>query len=217
MKYFILTIKHKWFVLLAGLQTKAPLWRLIVHDWSKFLPSELPHYNRQFFPKPLGIGSKIYIDSFEGVHGWGRIIAERNSKEGRYKVRMKSDRQEFWAWDTEIANDQVQAANFIECWTKHQNRHPHHWEYWIPRTGHNRCDPPYGDNKPIAMPWWAVREMVADWMGASRAYDGKWPREGWPWYWKNRDKIRVTYITQLRINTVLREVGLDCVPPEECE
>jgi len=32
MKYFILTLKHKWFVFLAGLKTKAPLWRLIIHD-----------------------------------------------------------------------------------------------------------------------------------------------------------------------------------------
>lgn len=155
MNYAWLTIKHKWFVFLAGLKTKAPLWRLIIHDWSKFLPSELPHYQRQFFGK---------------------------------------------------TND---PAGFISCWTKHQNRHPHHWEYWIPRTGHNRCNPPYKDNEPINMPWWAVREMVADWLGASRAYEGKWPTvEDWAWYWNNRDKWRVTVDTRCKINTVLKEIGL---------
>lgn len=215
MEYFWLTLRHKWFVLLAGLKTKAPIWRLVIHDWSKFLPSELPHYQSQFFPKPLAIGSKIHIDSNEGVHGWGRVIAARNSPSdmpSRFKVRMKNDGQEFWAWDDEITNDEVQAARFAEAWTKHQNRHPHHWEYWIPRTGHNRNCIHYPDNQPIAMPWWAVREMVADWMGASRAYDGKWPSRGWPWYWTNRDKLRVAIITQMRINTVLKEVGLDSVP-----
>ena len=28
--------KHKWYVLIAGLKFKVPLWRLIIHDWSKF-------------------------------------------------------------------------------------------------------------------------------------------------------------------------------------
>lgn len=48
MKYFFVTLKHKWFVLLVGIRIGVPLWRLIVHDWSKFLPSELPHYQRHF-------------------------------------------------------------------------------------------------------------------------------------------------------------------------
>lgn len=33
-------LKHKWFVLLAGLEVGVPLWRLIIHDWSKFTPAE---------------------------------------------------------------------------------------------------------------------------------------------------------------------------------
>lgn len=35
--YFKYVIRHKWFVFIAGLQTGAPLWRLIIHDWTKFL------------------------------------------------------------------------------------------------------------------------------------------------------------------------------------
>ena len=38
--YLRYLLRHKWFVLQAGLKTKAPLWRLIIHDWSKFLPCE---------------------------------------------------------------------------------------------------------------------------------------------------------------------------------
>jgi hypothetical protein len=48
-KYFWLTLKHKWFVFISGLKLGVPIWRLIKHDWTKFLPSELPHYQRQFF------------------------------------------------------------------------------------------------------------------------------------------------------------------------
>lgn len=35
---------HKWLVFLAGRVTGVPLWRLIIHDWSKFTPTELFGY-----------------------------------------------------------------------------------------------------------------------------------------------------------------------------
>lgn len=151
LKYAILTLKHKWFVFQAGLKIGTPIWRLIIHDWTKFTPAELPHYGRQFF----------------GAH---------DDPEG-----------------------------FIRCWVHHQNAHPHHWEYWIPRTGHNRCDPLYEDNQPIEMPLWAVREMLADWMGASRAYEGRWPTSGnWSWFDENYSEIRVHPKTRIAINVLLR-------------
>jgi len=158
MKYFWLTLKHKWFVFKTGRKLKVPLWRLIIHDWTKFLPSELPHYQRQFF------GSKD------------------------------------------------DPAGFMECWLHHQNHNPHHWEYWIPRTGHNRCVPPFPDNNPIPMPDWAVREMVADWMGAGRAYEGKYPDpHNWTWLNKKYPEIknRLAYVTQLRLDKVINELRED--------
>jgi len=132
-RYFWLTIKHKWFVLLAGIKLNVPLYLLLLHDWSKFLPCELPHYQRQFYggaSDPLG---------------------------------------------------------FSYAWLHHQRCNKHHWEYWVPITGHNRGG--YPDMKPLPMPDKYIREMVADWMGASRAYEGKWPNQGWPWWLKNRNKI----------------------------
>jgi len=122
MRYLLLTLRHKWFVLRAGLRTKAPLWRLIIHDLSKFLPSELVHYQRQFF-------------------GGGD-------------------------------------PDFATAWLKHQNRNPHHWEYWIQRGS---------KTGPLPMPEWAVREMIADWLAACRAYEGYWPTPDgdWPWLESN--------------------------------
>jgi hypothetical protein len=35
---------HKWYVFLAGRLVGVPFWRLIVHDWSKFTPTELFGY-----------------------------------------------------------------------------------------------------------------------------------------------------------------------------
>jgi hypothetical protein len=99
---------------------------------------------------------------------------------------------------------------FINCWLRHQNRNRHHWEYWIPRTGHNRCEPPYPDMKPIPMPERYVREMVADWLGASRAYEGKWPGAQWPWLEKNWLKIqeRVHPATVRIVMRVLRKLDV---------
>jgi len=41
--------RHKWFVFRAGLQTGAPLWRLVIHDWSKLTPAEWTPYVRTFY------------------------------------------------------------------------------------------------------------------------------------------------------------------------
>lgn len=49
LRYLKYIVKHKWFVFRAGLLTKAPLWRLMIHDWSKFLPSEFKPYREHFY------------------------------------------------------------------------------------------------------------------------------------------------------------------------
>lgn len=158
LRYLWLTLKHKAFVFRAGLTTGAPLWRLAIHDWTKFLPCEAPHYGRQFF------GTK----------------------------------------------DEPEA--FAAAWLHHQNSNPHHWEYWLPRTGHDKAD---GDNQALRMPNWAVREMVADWLGASRAYEGKWPTDwkSWGWLRANLQKKilpRVHPETRQDILDVLSEVLGTC-------
>lgn len=43
---------HKWAVLRAGIRLRVPLWRLVVHDWSKFLPCEWFPYADRFFAAP---------------------------------------------------------------------------------------------------------------------------------------------------------------------
>lgn len=96
---------------------------------------------------------------------------------------------------------------FIRTWIHHQNHNKHHWEYWIPRTGHNRCTPPYPDNQPVEMPEIFAREMVADWIGASRAYEGSWPtkREDWWWLQNNYPKIVVHEKTRELLEKILDE------------
>ena len=67
-KYLKYLIKHKYYVFLAGIRLKVPLFQLIIHDWSKFLPSEwIPycnyfygvHESRESFPKYIYVSDKI--------------------------------------------------------------------------------------------------------------------------------------------------------------
>lgn len=37
---------HKWYVFLVGRRVGVSLWRLVIHDWSKFMPVEFVNYAR---------------------------------------------------------------------------------------------------------------------------------------------------------------------------
>jgi hypothetical protein len=53
LRYASYVARHKWFVFRAGLKTGVPLWRLLIHDWSKLTPAEWSPYVRSFYgPQP---------------------------------------------------------------------------------------------------------------------------------------------------------------------
>ena len=79
---------------------------------------------------------------------------------------------EFVAYAKKFHSDEDAAMPFAYAWLHHENTAPHHWGYWIPRSGKYA-------RQPLAMPETYVREMVADWMGASRAYTGSWDMTDW--------------------------------------
>lgn len=65
--YLSYVLRHKWFVLQACQRTGASLWRGLLHDWSKFLPSEWFGYVRCFY-KPDG--TKQYIEAELTIPWW---------------------------------------------------------------------------------------------------------------------------------------------------
>lgn len=152
MKYFWSTLRHKWFVLLAGFQVGLSLWQSITHDLSKFTRAELPHYNRWFF-----------VDK-DDPNGW------------------------------------------LRAWLHHQNFNPHHWEHWIIRTDHTRGRGNIVDGC-LPMPERYVREMIADWMGASRGYTGSWDMS--EWLATNLSKMKLHPVTRQRIDSVLVKLGYE--------
>jgi len=92
---------------------------------------------------------------------------------------------------------------WARAWLHHQNLNKHHWEYWIPRDGTRD----YPDNQPLIMPLIYVKEMVADWMGASRAYEGFWPDpDNWKWWNEHKDKIRLHPATIVFLDSIMENL-----------
>jgi hypothetical protein len=103
LRYLRYIVAHKWFVFVAGLQTGAPLWRLLIHDWSKFLPCE-------WFP---------YVEFF-----YGPKMADRDD----YRRRESN----VLGYPITKKPDDVEAA-FDRAWLHHQHANPHHWQHWLLR------------------------------------------------------------------------------------
>jgi hypothetical protein len=66
-KYWQYLYKHKKAVFRAGLSIGAPIWRLVIHDWSKFLPSEWIPYARYFNTKGSTPEEQIKINEDFGL------------------------------------------------------------------------------------------------------------------------------------------------------
>lgn len=49
LSYLRYVLRHKWFVFLSCRKWKVPVWRAIVHDWTKFTPSEWTPYVHSFY------------------------------------------------------------------------------------------------------------------------------------------------------------------------
>jgi hypothetical protein len=74
-RYLRYVLRHKWFVLVAGLRTGAPIWRLVIHDWTKFTPAEWTPYVNRFFSGSAGKEDKSADpDEFHRAwtHHWHR-------------------------------------------------------------------------------------------------------------------------------------------------
>jgi hypothetical protein len=67
--YLKYVMRHKWFVLIAGLRLGCPLWRLITHDISKFRRDEWMPYATTFYNTD---GTSRYLEGCEFNAAWLR-------------------------------------------------------------------------------------------------------------------------------------------------
>lgn len=70
------------------------------------------------------------------------------------------------------------------AWQHHKGRNPHHYEYWVDKLDRGGV--------AIKMPWKDLLELVADYLGAARAYLGKnFTLQGEADWWRNKRKENI--------------------------
>jgi len=122
----------------------------------------------------------------------------------------KWSEQEFSFYAQQFYGDRADPVGFARAWLHHQNCNPHHWEYWITRSDHSKGASGAGAvDGCLSMPEEYVREMVADWMGASKTYTGSWDMSGW--LTKNLPRMQLHPDTLDLVRTVLvDDLGYRC-------
>lgn len=93
---------------------------------------------------------------------------------------------------------------FSKAWLHHLHHNPHHWQHWIFPDGYS----PRGskvESGVVEMPQYYALEMIADWMGASRAYTGFWDMQ--KWLYENMPKIRLHSATADFLQAELDHLG----------
>lgn len=115
--------------------------------------------------------------------------------------------EEFPHYARSFHGDRGDPVGFARAWLHHQNFNPHHWEYWMTRSDHSKGKSG-AVNGCLEMPENYVREMVADWMGASMAYTGSWDMA--EWCTKNLPVIQLHPNSMELVRVVLKELGYYC-------
>lgn len=103
-KYFRYLFLHKWYVFISGLKVKAPLWNLIIHDWSKFLPSEWFPYMNYFY-------GNLYND--EEMKKCERVLGYCNPKYSEFYWKKQFD----IAWSKHIHR----SPHHFQHWILHED------------------------------------------------------------------------------------------------
>jgi len=100
--------------------------------------------------------------------------------------------------------DKADPDGFARAWLHHIHFNEHHWQHYIFPDGFT----PKGstvENGVVEMPYHYALEMIADWMGASKAYTGSF--DMMDWLFKNLPKIRVHSATKEYLRQTLDGMG----------
>lgn len=91
-----------------------------------------------------------------------------------------------------------------KAWNHHWHNNPHHWEYWL--ADFEFADTDLSHVSAMEMSYSYAEEMVADWMGASKAYTGSWDTTDW--YRKNELRMILNPTTRAYVELIIATVKL---------
>lgn len=103
---------------------------------------------------------------------------------------------------------------FADAFRLHCKRNDHHWNCWvidannfsIGGRGWERGKNPFQVVRPMSDD--AIKEMVADWMGAGRAITGNWD-DIFSWYERTKSTQTMTASTRWRVEQILGSLKKD--------
>ena len=120
----------------------------------------------------------------------------------------KWEEPEFTSYAEYYCGDRTKEVNerYAVAWLHHIHNNKHHWQYWMFSDQWNFSD---GDviNGVVRMPESFVLEMVADWLGASKAYTGSWDMT--EWLDTNLDRITLHKDSRAYLDSVLESLGYE--------
>jgi hypothetical protein len=112
-------------------------------------------------------------------HFYGKKKGTQRDKTGYYKPTDTGDRA------------------FDLAWLHHAHWNAHHWQWWTQVEWNQGV----ADVQCYLMPEWAIREMVADWRGASRAQGHT--SDVREWYQANGAKMMLQPVTRERVEELI--------------
>ena len=199
-QYFKYVLRHKWFVFCACLELGVPIRLAIIHDWTKFTPTEWSPYVNMFFnpdgTKRKGKPDEAFLRAWHhheanNKHHWGYWLIFSGEKE-RYAIQQHSDGNPIFIFDF-VENNALEGSIPDDFGMTDAYKH-----IVAIRNRLNR------DSKVVAleMPEVYAREMVADWIGAGAAITGN--QDPTEWYEKNKDKIILHNKTRSFVEGLMR-------------
>lgn len=126
----------------------------------------------------LQVGVPLHIAI---LHDWDKFLPDEFIPYARYFYGGAAKRGPDGTYERKPGESQA----FDFAWLLHQKRNKHHWQWWIlPKDD--------GSIQIFPMTDLYRREMLADWIGAGRAYTQNWtPGETAKWYAKNSHKMQL--------------------------
>jgi len=113
--------------------------------------------------------------------------------------RSKFDMEEFPYYARNFFGDKKDPVGFSQAWLHHIHNNPHHWNHWI-----------INNQAPQEMPRHYALEMVADWMGAGKAYQNSWDMTDW--LMQSKPTISLHPKTATYVDGILTSLGYRDLP-----
>lgn len=124
-------------------------------------------------------------DFFESLHLHIRYVRQAGEIVGGIpgKLLLTHDASKFCTAEVthyarQFHGDRGDPHGFAMAWLHHIHNNQHHWQHWVFPDGYEP-EGSQSEGGAMPMPEVFVREMVADWMGASFAYTGSWDMSDW--------------------------------------